>query len=383
MKRKREEEEEAQRVATAAEEARRKAKEAEDRRMFVKRRRDEHDLAVTVERKKLKLGARVTQLGSSSAHGDARVIALGKVDVHLKLADGKIHVNSDTQLRNLVVHKPDGSMVWEANEESQLVLMLCGATDKYESASSVYLCACDAHVCKCVKVGTLHGNFPPLKLLPPKLALTDGEVCAFDEYKCTEKIDVERLHKVLGKLREGHEQRKRAIAKLKAEITKLNGQGAESVLVRKREAETALKKLQRCEVVLSTAETLATMYSDLGPDSSGCVTHEVEYEQKGAALRGRLLAIGKEVHVRDSMFPRTATLQGMPNDLRRPLVGAFAHDVDCENSEVRLLCSVATQLNMTDLIPTLIKYRDNRSTWIEKLAGERLPRERAGCEAAG
>ena len=138
--------------------------------------------------------------------------------------------------------------------------------------------------------------------------------------------------------------------------------------MRKREAEAALKKLQRCEVVLATAETLHAMLSDLEPDSSGCVTHEVEYEQKGAALRGRLFAIGEEVHVRDSKFPRTATLQGMPSDLRCPLVGAFAHDVDCENSEVRLLCSVATQLNMKKLIPTLINYRDNRSTWIEKLA---------------
>ena len=146
-KREREEEEVAQRVA--AEEARRKAKEAEERRMIVKRRRDEHDLAVTVERKRLKLGARVTLLGSSSAHGDARVIALGKVDVRLELADGKIHMTSDPQLRNLVVHKPDGSRVWEANEESRLMLMLCDATDKYESASSVYLCACDAHGCKC------------------------------------------------------------------------------------------------------------------------------------------------------------------------------------------------------------------------------------------
>ena len=185
-RRKREKEEEAQRVAAAAEEARRKAEEAEaKRRAVVKRRYDELDFEASVKRKQLCVSARVTLLGSSSSHGDARVIALGEVNVHVKLADGKIHVTSDPQLRNLIVHEPDGRMVW-ANEESRLVLLLCDATDKYESASSVYLCVCDAHVCRramctrllllpgqpadrhtrrrrCVKVGT----FPPPKLAPP------------------------------------------------------------------------------------------------------------------------------------------------------------------------------------------------------------------------
>ena len=48
------------------------------------------------------------------------------------------------------------------------------------------------------------------------------QVRAFDEYKCAEKIDIKRLHEVICDLREGHGQRERAIAKLKAVIAQLN-----------------------------------------------------------------------------------------------------------------------------------------------------------------
>jgi hypothetical protein len=58
----------------------------------------------------------------------------------------------------------------------------------------------------------------------------------------------------------------------------------------------------------------------------------------------------------------------MHSDLRASLVGKFGHDIDCENSEVRLICSLASQLGLESLIPTLINYRDNRQEWLRDIA---------------
>lgn len=64
---------------------------------------------------------------------------------------------------------------------------------------------------------------------------------------------------------------------------------------------------------------------------------------------------------------RTATLQRIPSDLRSPLVGVFSHDIDCENSEVRLICSLASHLGLEQLAPTLIDYRDRRQYWLDQI----------------
>ena len=97
---------------------------------------------------------------------------------------------------------------------------------------------------------------------------------------------------------------------------------------------------------------------------NNCVTYEVEYEHRDLSGRGRLFAKGETVKVSHDDYPRTATLQGMQSDLREALVGKFAHDIDCANSEVRLICSLANQLGLVDLIPTIFDYRDNREKWL-------------------
>jgi hypothetical protein len=99
-------------------------------------------------------------------------------------------------------------------------------------------------------------------------------------------------------------------------------------------------------------------------DINGGVVYEVNYEHRDDAGRGRLFAIGDNVKISDSKYPRTATLQGMQSDLRAALAGRFAYDVDCANSEVRLICSLSEQLGMKDLIPTIFDYRDRRGYWL-------------------
>ena len=53
-----------------------------------------------------------------------------------------------------------------------------------------------------------------------------------------------------------------------------------------------------------------------------------------------------------------------------PLAGAFGHDVDCENSDVRLVCSLARQLGLESLIPSLTDFRDHRREWLEAIRQE-------------
>jgi hypothetical protein len=130
-----------------------------------------------------------------------------------------------------------------------------------------------------------------------------------------------------------------------------------------------LKQMQRCKVLEGTAMAIYGLLKDLARDNSGCVVHEVEYEHRDPSYRGRLFAIGQQVKVEfNDKYPRTATLQGMHSDLRAPLVGEFAHDIDCENSEVRLVCSLATQLDLKELIPIIFDYCENRKKWLARIA---------------
>ena len=54
--------------------------------------------------------------------------------------------------------------------------------------------------------------------------------------------------------------------------------------------------------------------------------------------------------------PRTATLQGGHSDMRTVCCGARAHDIDCENGDCRLICSLATQTGNRDLVPAAFDY---------------------------
>ena len=54
----------------------------------------------------------------------------------------------------------------------------------------------------------------------------------------------------------------------------------------------------------------------------------------------------------------------MPKELRLPLVGNFAFDIDAENSKYRLICSLATQFGLEALAPTVFDYRDWRKHYL-------------------
>ena len=65
--------------------------------------------------------------------------------------------------------------------------------------------------------------------------------------------------------------------------------------------------------------------------------------------------------------PRTATLQGGHSDMRTVCCGARAHDIDCENGDYRLICSLATQTGNEDLVPTAFGYVADREAYIEEI----------------
>lgn len=54
----------------------------------------------------------------------------------------------------------------------------------------------------------------------------------------------------------------------------------------------------------------------------------------------------------------------MPKELRLPLVGNFAFDIDTENSEYRLICRLATQFGLEALAPTVFDYRVRREHYL-------------------
>ena len=194
------------------------------------------------------------------------------------------------------------------------------------------------------------------KILPRPLLEHRGEILAFDEYRCAEKIDMVALQRVRTDVASDTRERDAVL---------------DFLLSLSRKDETAQKGselLQKCQVLELTIQTLYDMLKDLPPDEAGCVVHQVDYEHRDASYRGRLFAKGRTIKVSDCKYPRSATLQGMHSDLRAPLVGKFAHDIDCENSEVRLLCSLAKQMDFEQLIPTLFDYRDNRKSWLEKIS---------------
>lgn len=200
-----------------------------------------------------------------------------------------------------------------------------------------------------------NGNDELPRILRP-LMENQGEVSRFDEYKCAEKIDYEALKRLRIDLSRDSDARRSCMSRL------------QQSLFRTETDEEHLKRLQRCHVLELIVEDLYGFLKDLSPDKDGCVIHEVIYEHRDASCRGRLFAKGRKIECLDYKYPRTSTLQGMHSDLRAALVGKFAHDIDCENSEFRLVCSLASQLGLEELIPTIIDYRDNRKEWLERIA---------------
>lgn len=189
----------------------------------------------------------------------------------------------------------------------------------------------------------------------------------FDEYSCTEKIDRTRLTGIVNDLHRSRAQRDEAIRRLERDENP--------------RAQEQLKQLVRCRSLESVAAQLLTILPKSVDASyrNGRASLNVQYEERDAAAKGRLFATGQSVRTGEDV-PRVVSLQGMQNDLRAALVGEFAHDIDCENSEFRLIWSLAKryghQLNVIE------SYCTHRQVFLDRIvqahgvdlaAAKRLP----------
>jgi hypothetical protein len=166
-----------------------------------------------------------------------------------------------------------------------------------------------------------------------------GEILAFDEYKCAEKIDLHRLKRVVDDLKRDSTVRSQMIQDLSRQ---------ESV----QQSELWITQLRRCRDLEKAATSLYNKLKEYPADQAGCVVREVCYKQH--CPHGRLCAARAK-----------SSLLTIHHELRATLVGSFAYDVDCASSDVRLLCSLSLQFGLEDLVPILFDYRDNRLAWLD------------------
>ena len=299
----------------------------------IKRRRQVEERQTEVNAKQLKVGDRVTALGHSIEEGDL-------VIRHFDARNGTVQVGDQSRLLNIDDPRILSRYVGEA-ESLPSMLLLQAAEDEYEAAVSLYH---DAN-------GAASNSAPPPSARP--ILEHRGEIQAFDEYKCAEKIDFVRLKRLLEDFSADRTSRAQ-------HLQALHRTTPQSEEVRQR-----ISLFEKLEGMDKLLRTLHTKLAQLPPDSRGCVVYEVVYEHKDPSGRERLFAVGELVKCGEKT--RTATLQAMYKELRHPLVGAFAHDIDCQASDVRLLCSLANQLRLEKLVPTLFDYRDKREDWHRKI----------------
>ena len=139
--------------------------------------------------------------------------------------------------------------------------------------------------------------------------------------------------------------------------------------------------LLRCEGMHEMLQALKTRTDAATPDVDGRVGFSIEYEQKGVG--GRRYAKGELLPKKHGDYrPRSATLQGMYNDLRPVLVGKRGHDIDCENGDFRLIASFPAKYQTTTSILRVRDYVANRGKWlgdiqrihgVDKATAKRLP----------
>ena len=181
---------------------------------------------------------------------------------------------------------------------------------------------------------------------------------AFDEFQCVEKIDVSRLTAVLKDLERDRALRQSLLSCLLGMPD--FGDGMSSKL------RAWVKALQRCEQLYAVASAVHENTRHEGVDDRGRARISVSYEYRDPASNGRLFAIGPRVELDGSEGIRVATLQGMKSDLRPALVGEYAHDIDCENSEYRLILSLACKHGIS--MPCVRSYCAERKAWLEMIA---------------
>jgi len=344
------------------EERKQKREELEERALILRR---TNEVQEAIQNKGLQVGTIVNTVGDVTRVGVTSPCVITRlrkdgVDIQVQHGGGATFFIQDPRQLVVMDGKDNANM-----DISTSLSMLYLAHDKYEASLCFLECECHNGVCRCRVVAAAQISVDPSpRTFRPLLENRKygPMVSRFDEYTCAEKIDLIRLKQVLSELRMDHDARDSCIKDI---ARKMNASHVDAS--RKLKLQEWHKALQRCQVIEAVAETLEEFTRAAPVDSMGCVVHEVRYEHRDSASRGRLYAIGAKVNVLGEKHVRTATLQGMPSDLRSPLVGAFSHDIDCENSEVRLICSLASQLGLEQLTPTLIDYRDRRQYWLDQI----------------
>lgn len=182
---------------------------------------------------------------------------------------------------------------------------------------------------------------------PVMFAPVFGDHCyrndTFDEFKCCERIDIVRLRRFLLQFETNLKQESGLPIDLETKLV---------------QNDEILQRLIRCYELEVVAREMLDVLSQYPVDEHGCVSYVVTYQYRDPNFRGHLFAAGKEVYTGSRKFPRTTTLQGIYKELRPTLVGAFAREIQCENSEIRTLCSLAEQLKLANLVKTFLSYRD-------------------------
>lgn len=199
-----------------------------------------------------------------------------------------------------------------------------------------------------------------------------GADALFDEYTCIEKVDPMRVLALFEDLSTDREERSKCAESIRSFPESSHERAG---------FEPTLKTLERCEGMF---DIVAWLHQNLPAerDERGRALYGVTYRHKDAAYRGRLHADGHEIGpAANPLAPwsqRKTNLQGMYKDLRAPLVGEFAHDIDCENSEFRLVRSLARQLGLEANVPTICRYCDHRGSILDNIGdAHNVPREDA------
>jgi hypothetical protein len=330
----------------------------------LKKKREVEDRISEVKWKGLSVGDQLTVQGMSTHPGDAfirSILSTGEVQVSFT----KITKNMIRQSATITIADPRRFIHYDQDSDSNEpyeFFLLAAAMDKYEAAMALYHCHCQHGICACKPVAAAISNqfcgFVESSAATMRIRPIFEHRIQFDEYRCAEKIDLRRLDKLVHDLQTDSDERKQII---QTTLRRLKQNP------RQEQLQIWLKQLQRCDEMEATAKALFDSLKTTTPNAHGGVEYEVEYQHKDIAYRGRLFANGTQITLPDKKYPRTTTLQGIHSDLRATLVGEFAHDIDCENSEVRLLCSLASQMGLESLIPTIVDYRDNRMKWLSTI----------------
>ena len=222
--------------------------------------------------------------------------------------------------------------------------------------------------------GSSRGHTVFVDTNPPRPLAAGEEQTDFDPFVVVERIDMRRLRALLAELDSFKQRREDEIGELKRRIDE-----------GEKNWDGMLKILQKCVLIERILLAYQEVLFGAEEDEDGCCRLEVTYILKDHSKKGRLFAVAENVKLDGTLegydsdggrkkgkvdkttgLPlgsnRAATLQSMPKDLRAPLVGSFAYDVDCANSEVRILISLATKLKYS--MPTLQDYFNKREEWL-------------------